>query len=396
MVANPSYIGNIEEHFRPTHDERARQKFASVIRKNAIIDLRQAMEADWKQRVEPALRARGVTVGHWRDIQAAMENRASYRFYSAIRYNAQEMCYLSVQPTVERALPRMIQTAREARRARAAGGSLRLNPQLELPRYLTALDTHLAPGWTHSEFTVDDVAQGAVVEFGGKVFTGLHPYRHFRGVVAQSIGEWLKRAYPAFKPRRMLDIGTTSGNNLFPYLSIYPGIEAHGVDAAAPVLRFGHAVAERAGLTVHFSQQNAEAMDFPDGHFDLIVSSFFFHEIPLKATQRVLRECRRLLAPGGHMVHMELPNEAAVDAYANFFWNWDTANNNEPFYTNFREQDPVELCVAAGFHRQKCFAHLIPDFASFGEQKFSAWLRGEVAAPNHGAGGWFVFGVHDA
>ena len=30
------------------------------------------------------------------------EKEASFRFYSTLRYNAQEMCFLSVQPTVER------------------------------------------------------------------------------------------------------------------------------------------------------------------------------------------------------------------------------------------------------------------------------------------------------
>jgi ubiquinone/menaquinone biosynthesis C-methylase UbiE len=396
VAANPRYINDIDAQFAPTHDERARQSFVSTIRKHAIIDMRRAMENDWFQRVEPGLKARGQAVDSWRDVQAAMETESLYRFYSSLRYNAQEMCYLSVQPTIERNLPNMVRVAREAGRMRAAGGSLRLNPNLELPRYLRALDVHLAPGWTHSEFTADDVAQGAVISYGGKVFTGQHPYRKHPGVIAQTIGEFLSRKFPNFKPRRVLDLGTTSGKNLLPYTSVFPGIEAHGIDVGAPVLRFGHAVAEHAGVPVHFSQQNAEKTDFPDGHFDLIVSSFFFHEVPVKSTKLILRECRRLLAPGGHMVHMELPNEAATSAYANFFWNWDTANNNEPFYTSFREQNPIDLCAEAGFKRENCIAQLLPDFASSGVEKFERFIRGEVEAPPHGNGGWFVFGVLNA
>jgi ubiquinone/menaquinone biosynthesis C-methylase UbiE len=125
----------------------------------------------------------------------------------------------------------------------------------------------------------------------------------------------------------------------------------------------------------------------------MIVSSFFFHEVPVKATKQILRECRRLLRPGGHMVHLELPNEAAVDSYANFFWNWDTTNNNEPFYTHFREHDPIALCSEAGFKRESCFAQPVPDFASSGEEKFERFIRGEIAAPQHGSGGWFFFGA---
>ena len=384
---------SIEETFKPTHDERARQQFVSMFRKNAIIDMRQQMRQDYESRVLPELQRKGGEPKRWQDVQAAMETEASYRFYSAMRYNAQEMCYQSVQRTVERALPEMIKVSREIALTNKLGGSLRLDPKLEVPTYVSAFDVHLAPGCFHSEYTLDDVAQGAVVSFGGKVFTGQHPYRKRPGVVAESVSQWVKSKWPNFSPRRILDLGTTSSKNLLPYHATFPNAELYGIDVGAPVLRFGYALADQEGIPVHLSQQNAEQTDFPDGHFDLIVSSFFFHEVPLKATKKILAECRRLLAPGGVMAHMELPNEAATSAYDNFFWNWDTANNNERFYTKFREQDPRQLCTEAGFSPAGCFAVTIPDYASFGEQKFAQFVRGEVAAPQHGLGGWFVFGV---
>lgn len=386
-------VPNIEELFQPTHDERARQSLVSMLRKLAIIDMRKAVRQDYEERVRPELAAQGREPATWREIERAMQSEPSHRFYSTLRYNAQEMCYLSVQPAVERALPAMIELARDLAQRNPAGGSLRLDPSLEIPRYITVLDTHLAPGWIHTEHTADDVAQGAVVSFGGKVFTGQHPYRKRPGVVAESIAHWIKATRPGFAPRRLLDMGTTTGKNLLPYKTAFPRAEAHGIDVGAPVLRYGHALAEHEGIAVHFSQQNAEATNFPDAHFDLIVSSFFLHEIPVKAMQRVLRECFRLLAPGGLMVHMELPDEASVSAYENFFWNWDTANNNEPFYTHFRQQDPIALCTGAGFARENCFKGLIPDVASFGAERYARFLRGELAAPPHGSGGWFVFGA---
>jgi SAM-dependent methyltransferase len=387
---------NIEALYRPTHDERARQHFVSGLRKHAIIDMRRELKRDYDERVAPALQARGKSARDWRDIESAMQSEPSYRFYSSIRYNSQEMCYLSVQPAIERALPQMIDAAREAAHENRAGGSLRLDPALEIPRYVSALDVHLAPGCFHTEFTRDDVAQGAVVSFGGKVFTGQHPYRKRPGVVAESVGYWLHQTRPDFRPRRILDLGTTSGKNLTPYSRSFPQAELYGVDVGAPVLRFGHALAEQEGVAVHYSQQNAESTDFPDGHFDLIVSSFFFHEVALPATRRILRECWRLLAPNAIMVHMELPNAAAVSHYDNFYWNWDTRNNNEPHYTIFREQDPQQLCVAAGFAPQSCFAQVIPDVASFGQERYADFLRGAAPAPPHGMGGWFVFGASKA
>lgn len=395
MAARPSDIPvpNIDELFRPTHDERARQNMVSFIRKLAIIDMRRTLKEDYEQRVEPRLGREGLNPTDWQSIEKAMEREQSYRFYSSVRYNAQEMCYLSVQPAVERALPQMVDLAQDLSVRNPKGGSLRLDPGLELPNYVTSLDVHLAPGWVHAEHTVDDVAQGAVVSFGGKVFSGQHPYRKRAGVVGESIAYWIRKKWPRFAPGRILDLGTTSGKNLLPYCTTFPRAEAHGIDVAAPVLRYGHALAEHEGVPVHFSQQNAEQTDFPNGHFDLIVSSFFFHEVSLKATRRILRECRRLLAPGGIMVHMELPDEGSVSAYENFFWNWDTRNNNEPWYTAYRAQDPLALCREAGFSTASSFKLHIPDIATFGFERHERFMRGEIPAPAHGSGGWFVFGA---
>ena len=376
----------------PTHDEWARQSIVSMIRKHAGTDMHTALHDDYTRRVEPALARAGKLPADWREIDKAMEREPSFRFYSAVRYNAQEMCYLSVQDGIERALPEMIEVAKDAAAIDPAGGSLRLDRTLEIPRYVSNLDVHLAPGCFHSEHTADDVAQGAMVFLGGRVFGRAHPFRRLEGAVAESIGYWLPRAFPGFAPRRMLDIGTCTGRNILPYAKAFPGVEIHGIDVAAPPLRFGYAQAAHAGVPVHFSQQNAESTDFPDGHFDMITSSFFFHEVPLASTKRILAECVRLLAPGGIICHMELPPEGMVSDYENFYWNWDTANNNEPAYTIYRAQDPIALCAAAGLNADECFSTIIPNLATFGEADYARFMRGELPAPPHGSGGWYVFG----
>ena len=93
------------------------------------------------------------------------------------------------------------------------------------------------------------------------------------------------------------------------------------------------------------------------------------------------------------MVHMELPDEGSVSAYENFFWNWDTRNNNEPWYTAYRAQDPLALCREAGFSTASSFKLHIPDIATFGFERHERFMRGEIPAPAHGSGGWFVFGA---
>lgn len=392
-----SEVDDITSLIEPTQTEAARQGFVRALRKHVMVNLSADMREAYETSVKPRYAIeRGTEPQTPREVQQAMEPSTVYRMWSSLRYNAQEMVWASVQDSVERVLPDMIAIAEQAADANPAGGSLRLNPTLDIPRYVSALDVHLMPGCFHTEHTPNDVAQGAVQVAGGDVFRG--GFRHRKGNpggVGQSIAQYLKHKYPDFAPKRILDMGCNTGKNLYPYLEVFPGIEAHGIDVGAPLLRFGHAVASHEGIPVHYSQQNAEHLDFEDDSFDIVTSSFFLHELPVKSTKAIFAEARRVLRPGGLMVHMELPPNSEVDAYYGFYLDWDTGpNNNEPFYADFRNQDIAALCQEAGFDKDKYLQILIPNYSSFGAEKFSAFVNGEIPSPKHGNGAsWFIFGA---
>lgn len=391
-------LADIDSLLAPTHDEYARQRAVAVIHSHAMLNLRFDVREVYERKMKPKLARDLGREPEGRDIAGAIKDDDFYRFYSAIRYNAQEMGPLARQPAVERALPGMIEVAREAARARPAGGTLRLNPDLPIPRYVSELDVHLAPGCYHSEYAADDVAQGVLLGRGLSTNSGtgrITKGRNFGGI-GESIAYWVPRRFPGFAPARVLDMGTQSGANLVAYPKAFPGCEAHGIDVAAPGLRYGHAKAEYEGVPIHFSQQNAEATDFPDGHFDLIVSSFFLHEVPLVSTRAILAEAHRLLAPGGVLAFMELPPHKSCDAFLNFAYDWDTRHNNEPFYATFRAQDPTELLTGAGFPGDGVFEVTIPDVTGYDMDRYPAFLAGEVQAPPHGGGGWFIMGGRKA
>lgn len=73
-----------------------------------------------------------------------------------------------------------------------------------------------------------------------------------------------------------------------------------GIDAAAKMI----AVAEkkRASETCRFEVMAAENLTLADGSFDAVVSSLFFHHVPLDLKQKALYESFRVLKPGGHLV----------------------------------------------------------------------------------------------
>jgi ubiquinone/menaquinone biosynthesis C-methylase UbiE len=395
MAPMSNSIPNVETLAVPTADEVARQRFVSSLRKSIMADLSPDMRAIYEGRVAPAYAAQhGAPPADPVSVRKAMKDEVFFKMWSAARYDAQEMVWESVRPQIERSAPALRDAAKTAANVRAAGGSLTLDPDLELPAYIQALDIHLMPGNFFSEFTDDDVVQGALYSQGTAVFSGGLQLRSMGGGVAATMAHYLNISRPDFAPKRMADLGCTTGGNLLPYLDVYPDLEAYGIDVSAPQLRYGHARAEALGYKVHFRQENAEHLSFDDNSMDLIVSSFFFHELPLAVTKNVLAEIHRVLKPGGIMIHQELPPNVDTDAYYGFYLDWDAYYNNEPFYAQFRAQSLPALCANAGFAPDKYFQTRIHNRGTVSDDIFQACARGEIAAPQIGNGvSWFVFGA---
>ena len=163
---------------------------------------------------------------------------AYFRAWSALRYAAQEMTWSSVRPMIERGLPNMIAAARRDHIGDADRRFTALDPTLEIPYDMQQLDIHLMPGGFHTEQVPDDVAAGALYTHGTAVFAGGFALRARGGGVAKSIAKYLEAAFPEFRPRKILDLGCTTGGNLLPYLEVFPEAEGYGVDVGAPLLRY--------------------------------------------------------------------------------------------------------------------------------------------------------------
>jgi ubiquinone/menaquinone biosynthesis C-methylase UbiE len=76
------------------------------------------------------------------------------------------------------------------------------------------------------------------------------------------------------------------------------------------MIRRANRKAQRRGVEVVFKNAVAEALPFPDAHFDAVLSTLMLHHLPVKARQACVREIRRVLRPGGRILAVDFGKPA--------------------------------------------------------------------------------------
>jgi ubiquinone/menaquinone biosynthesis C-methylase UbiE len=123
-----------------------------------------------------------------------------------------------------------------------------------------------------------------------------HYERRWSGYIAASVEETLKRVHP-IQSERVLDVGCGTGTLLERIVDRYPDSQVTGVDLSpAMVAQARRRLPRRVTLEV----ADAEALPFPAGSFDMVMSVSSFHFWP--APKGALAELRRVMRPGGRLV----------------------------------------------------------------------------------------------
>ncbi|MBA2934802.1 class I SAM-dependent methyltransferase [Sphingomonas sp. CGMCC 1.13654] len=328
-----------------THDEAAREEYCGTLRKFFTETLWPGTREVYAGLERPRFeREHGRPPMNVREVKQAIEHSFYYRASNLVGRCAQELLWDTVGESIERQLPALRAKAKPRSEAR---GSVRINPDLAIPRYVDSVDIHVMPGNFHTERGEDDVYAGALYDRGVYHFAygGMGPENDKLGV---AMAGWLKSRFPDFQPKRILDMGCGPGFSTLPWKQAYPDAEVHGIDIGAPTIRYAHARAESLGVPVHFSQQDAVQTDFADGSFDLVTSCLLTHEMPVHLIRRMFAETYRLLGAGG----MSLIDGGAPPADGpeeEFFTTWFNRNANEPFSAGLRNLDLAEAFATAGF-----------------------------------------------
>ncbi len=111
---------------------------------------------------------------------------------------------------------------------------------------------------------------------------------------------WRAGLWGRVKGPRVLEVGVGTGKNI-PY---HPGnVEITGIDLSLRMLERARKRAAELSRHVDLQEADVQALPFPDGEFDTVVSTFVFCSVPDPVLG--LTEIRRVLKPGGQLLMLE-------------------------------------------------------------------------------------------
>jgi SAM-dependent methyltransferase len=364
----------VNPYYTPTLEEQARQDFVLVVKLLANGAMQARVRETYGAHVSPrAAAALGHEPRDRSQIDGDLARTPAFRAWAAVTHRSQTMMWDAIELTTARAAPEASRAAAALRQA-PRRGSLELAAGFEAPPPIGTTEIHRQPGGYVAERSADDVSAGlrylgaALIYSTGKGNPGAGTDARGRFLV-----ECVRERFAGLEPRRILDLGCGIGVASQAIALAWPRAEYHAVDVAAPLLRFAHLLAEERGVPIHFHQRDAAATRFPDGHFDLVLSNILFHETGSTQLPAILRECRRVIAPGGAMLHVDVATQPSRMPLPDQAMNaWQVRWNGEPFWTGFATTDVLREIVTAGFAPDRAFA-------------------AHVAKP--GGGAWYVFGA---
>ena len=335
-----------------SHDEVERINYLAQMNRHLAARVVPGVRTAYEARVEPKFAAEhGRKIASRHEARKAMLEDPAFQTWSALRRLTMEQRQQAGRWTVIRQREEINDKARELTKG---DPRLSLKPGLAVPRYVAAIDHHCMPGGYCTEYADGDVTNGANYDHAGFVTTSglLGAYSDGGGM---AVVNWVKRNLPDFRPRRILELGGTVGHSTMPIARAFADAEMTVVDLGAPVLRYGLGRAKSLGIdNVSFAQGNAEDLsEYPDASFDWIQTTMFLHELSSSAMRKIFAETRRLIRPGGVVIHVEQPQYTAdMPYFEQAMRDWDAFYNNEPFWSRMHEMDLDAAMVEAGFQRE--------------------------------------------
>lgn len=139
----------------------------------------------------------------------------------------------------------------------------------------------------------------------------------------------LEKSESTIRPKTVVDMGCGIGISTNFLAKTCPSATAvYGLDLSPYFLDY--AVRKKPIVYLH---RNIEDTKMFDGSVDLISISYVFHELPLEASRQLLRECHRILKPGGILAVLDMsPEIEATNRSLKYIF-----DRTEPYLDDFQE-----------------------------------------------------------
>ncbi len=111
----------------------------------------------------------------------------------------------------------------------------------------------------------------------------------------------------------VLDVGCGTGSvAIVAKRLVGPAGEVCGVDASPEMIARAALKARKAGVDISFTTMPAQALPFPNDHFDVALTTLMLHHLSRPGRQQCIAEMKRVLKPGGRVLAVDFANSAGA------------------------------------------------------------------------------------
>jgi len=177
-----------------------------------------------------------------------------------------------------------------------------------------------------------------------------------RRQVIPPIKRFLQQCGPQGEPAKLLDVGCGTGRSLAQLRASLPYLRCTGLDLSPYYLL--HARRALRGNDVRWVEGHAEKLPFHSEYFDIVTSTYLFHELPKYARRAALKEMMRVLKPGGLLViedSVQCRDSAVLMPVLKRFYE----DFHEPYYRHYLDDTLEDILHEVGFGAVVAKTHFV-------------------------------------
>jgi ubiquinone/menaquinone biosynthesis C-methylase UbiE len=174
-----------------------------------------------------------------------------------------------------------------------------------------------------------------------------------RRLIISPLLDYLKKSKFNLKGRglKILDIACGPGSSSRLLAETFSEAQITCLDLSTPYIEYAQKSLSQFER-VDFVQGDAAKMLFGAHSFDIVCSTFLFHELPLEVRRQILKESQRVLKPGGFWAMVD---SIQKDDVPGFNWALERfpVDFHEPFYRNYSLNSMEQLATKSGLKNIK-------------------------------------------